>query len=105
MFMAAARRRLASAVTALGLCTGSAGFSGELVKDESMRLEVRGLAFPDAHISTLPGAADEKSSPVTDPLNRVIALVKNALEPNPEYVVVGPVAKNEEAHASERPSS
>ncbi len=75
--------------------------AGELVTDEVMRLRVVRLAFPSGRISTLPTQQSRDIFPVKDPLNRVVARLKNSLEQGPDYEVVGPVAKNEENFATD----
>ncbi len=75
--------------------------AAQLVSDEPTNLHVLRLVFPNMRISVLPKQPAEKASPVTDPFQRVIALVKNGLEHGTEYDVVGPVAKNEEDSASD----
>jgi hypothetical protein len=90
-----------SLLVALVFLNGSICPAGELVTDEAIRLRVLHLAFPNARISVLPVQPDEKPYSVTDPLGRVIALVKNGLQCDHEYDVVGPLAKNEEQLASD----
>jgi hypothetical protein len=92
--------RFSVLIVAVALLCGSVCLAGELVTDEATRLRVVRLAFPNGQISTLPPQPFQKPYPVKDPLNRVIAVIKNALEHGPEYEVIGPVAKNEEAPAS-----
>jgi hypothetical protein len=79
----------------------SACFGGELVTDEAMRLRVIHLAFPTGRISTLPPQPSGDAFPIEDPLNRVVARLKNALEQGPDYQAIGPVAKNEKNPASD----
>jgi hypothetical protein len=75
--------------------------AAQFVADEPTNLQVLRLVFPKMRISVLPKQPAEKASPVTDPFQRVIALVKNGLEHGAEYDVVGPVAKDEEDSASD----
>jgi hypothetical protein len=75
--------------------------AAQLVADEPTNLQVLRLIFPNMRISVLPKPPAEKASPVTDPFQRVIALVKNGLEHGIEYDVVGPVAKDEEDSADD----
>ena len=88
------------------LCSSMA-FAGELVTDDSLRLRVLHLAFPAGQISTIPVQPREKPYPIEDPLRRVIAVLRNGLAHGPDYEVIGPVAKDEEAAASDvtRPDS
>lgn len=95
-------------LAALAFLSHATCFAGERVIDETMRLRVLRLAFQNARISALPMQLNEKPYLVKDPMNRVFALVKNALKYDHGYEVVGPAAKNEEAFASDvtgRPAS
>jgi len=75
--------------------------AAEPVLDEASRLQALRLAFPGARISAVPAKTNEEIGPVTDPIGRVVAEMQNALGPEPEYEVIGPIATAEEAAATD----
>ncbi len=93
--------RWASLVVLSAFLGGTLCNAAQLVADQPTNLQVLRLVFPKMRISVLPKPPAEKASPVTDPLQRVIAFEKNGLEQATEYDVVGPVAKDEEGSAGD----
>jgi len=75
--------------------------AGEVVTDEAVRLRVVRLAFPNGRISTLPPRPSGDVFAIKDPLNRVVARLKNVLEQGPDYEIIASVAKNEKDFASD----
>jgi hypothetical protein len=88
-------------VMALVLVSYSAAHAGELVTDETLKLQVLRLTFPNTQISVIPANANETPYSVTDPLGRVVELAEPLLAPNHDYEIVGSVAKYEEEPASD----
>jgi hypothetical protein len=80
---------------------GAACNAAQLVTDEATNLKVLRLIFPGMRTSVVSKRKSEKPWPVTDPLGRVIALVKDGLERGKDFTVVGPVSKEEEGPASD----
>ena len=87
-------------IVALASVCSSTSRAGQLVTDETTRLKVLRLTFPNAKISTLPTQPVTKPFPVKDFLERVISSLQDNLEDSPAYKVIGPVAEREEGPAS-----
>ena len=94
-------KRWASVFSAYVLLGGAVCDAAQLVTDEATNLQVLRLIFPGMRTSVLSKRQGEKPWPVTDPLGRVVALLKDGLERGKEFSVVGPVSKEEKDSASD----
>ena len=93
--------RFAVAFAAILVFDTAPASAADRVADEESRVEALRLIFPGARVAVLPAKADEELGSVADPIGRVVATVRNALAPGPEYSVIGPVSKDEEDAATD----
>lgn len=88
--------KVALVVLVLALVGGTLCNAAQLVSDEATNLQALRAIFPNMRISVLPNQPEEHPSPITDPLQRLIATVQNELLHGRQYSVVGPVSQDEE---------
>jgi hypothetical protein len=93
--------RWAAAFSVFVALGGAVGHAAQLVTDEATNLQVLRLVFPGMRVSVLAKRQDEKPSPVTDPMGRIIAVVSDGLERGREFSTIGPVSKEERGPASD----